>query len=330
MTDYAGWKYGGVQYPLTGATGASLLRDADPSLYYILDFYTSMLALHLGTRIAAQASIAGAPIASAVAMYIGYDPSPYLTQGYFKFPLLAVYRKKEKMVEKSKVWRDDQADLDVMYILPPLSAAEAEQMMPILRTVGRVLDLSTEQGWYPTYAPPAGATGALVWGPDHANLEKIEITEGTYGAWEHVNDEVFFSWRGNISMTERGSKVTTGIGALGAFSGATGALDLADEDGTTVINIAQILTQSAPTLTGATGATGPAAGGTSITLTGTLFKTPAAVTIGNVPAINVVVVSPTTITCTTGEHLNPGLVDIVVTNLLDGQSGTLSDGFTYT
>ncbi len=72
---------------------------------------------------------------------------------------------------------------------------------------------------------------------------------------------------------------------------------------------------------------GPAAGGTAVTLTGTGFTTGATVTIGGVAATNVIVVSATSITAVTAAHA-PGAVDVVVTNL-DGQSGSLANGFTF-
>jgi len=70
------------------------------------------------------------------------------------------------------------------------------------------------------------------------------------------------------------------------------------------------------------------AGGTSVTITGSGFQPSATVTFGGTAATNVVVVSDTTITATTPAH-SPGTIDVVVTNL-DGRSGTLTAGFTYT
>ena len=73
--------------------------------------------------------------------------------------------------------------------------------------------------------------------------------------------------------------------------------------------------------------TGPTAGGTSVTITGTNFVTGATVAIGGVAATGVSVDSATSITATTGAHA-AGLVDVVVTNP-DTQTGTLSNGFSY-
>ncbi len=83
----------------------------------------------------------------------------------------------------------------------------------------------------------------------------------------------------------------------------------------------------APTVTGVSPASGPLAGGTAITITGTGFLAGATVDLGGVAATAVVVVSATSITATSAAHA-PGAVIVTVTNT-DGQGGTLSGGFTY-
>jgi hypothetical protein len=83
----------------------------------------------------------------------------------------------------------------------------------------------------------------------------------------------------------------------------------------------------APTVTGISPTSGTANGGTAVTITGTGFLG-ATVTVGGTAATGVTVVSSTSITATTAAHA-PGIVDVVVTNS-DAQSGTLTQGFTYT
>jgi hypothetical protein len=73
---------------------------------------------------------------------------------------------------------------------------------------------------------------------------------------------------------------------------------------------------------------GSTTGGTSVTITGTGFVAGATVTIGGQPCTNVVVVSATSITCTTPAGAT-GAKDVVVTNP-DTQAGTLTGGYTYT
>ena len=84
----------------------------------------------------------------------------------------------------------------------------------------------------------------------------------------------------------------------------------------------------APTVTSVSPNTGPTAGGTSVTITGTNFATGAALTFGGTAALNVIVTSATTMTASTPAHA-VGAVSVAVTNP-DGQSGALTNGFTYT
>ncbi len=91
---------------------------------------------------------------------------------------------------------------------------------------------------------------------------------------------------------------------------------------------AQGIANPAPTITSITPNTGTAAGGTSVTITGTGFLAGATVSLGGTAATNVNVVSSTSITATTPAHA-AGAVSVVVTNT-DTQTGTLNNGYTYT
>ena len=73
---------------------------------------------------------------------------------------------------------------------------------------------------------------------------------------------------------------------------------------------------------------GTANGGTAVTITGTGFLAGATVKLGGTAATGVTVVSSTSITATTPAHA-AGAVSVVVTNT-DAQSGTLTNGYTYT
>ena len=81
-----------------------------------------------------------------------------------------------------------------------------------------------------------------------------------------------------------------------------------------------------PTVSSVSPNNGPAAGGTAVTITGTNFAAGATVKFGAAAATNVVVVSGTTITATT--PAGAGAVTVTVT--VNGQSGSLTNGFTYT
>ncbi len=83
-----------------------------------------------------------------------------------------------------------------------------------------------------------------------------------------------------------------------------------------------------PTLTAIVPATGPTAGATAVTLTGTEFGAGATVTIGGVAATSVVAASGVSLTAVTPAGV-AGIANVVVTKA-DGQSATLVGGYTYT
>ncbi len=74
---------------------------------------------------------------------------------------------------------------------------------------------------------------------------------------------------------------------------------------------------------------GPAAGGTTVTLSGTGFTSPASVYFGGTAASSVVVVSSTKLQAVTRAHAS-GTVSVAVTEGPHTQSATLAGGFTYT
>ena len=83
----------------------------------------------------------------------------------------------------------------------------------------------------------------------------------------------------------------------------------------------------APTLTTVNPSTGSTIGGTTVTLTGTNFVSGATVTFGGTAATSVVFASATSLAAVTPAH-TAGQVNVVVRNT-DGQSTTLTGGFTY-
>lgn len=97
--------------------------------------------------------------------------------------------------------------------------------------------------------------------------------------------------------------------------------------GTTGIMMYVAVVSPAPVITSVAPNIGSITGGTQITITGTSFAAGATVTIGGVACANVVVVSETTITCTT-PATTVGAKDVVVKNS-DGRTGSAIGGFTY-
>jgi hypothetical protein len=82
-----------------------------------------------------------------------------------------------------------------------------------------------------------------------------------------------------------------------------------------------------PVVTIVTPNSGPTAGGTSVTISGSNFKLGATITFGGAAASNIVFISANQLSCTTPAHI-PSTVDVRVTNP-DQQYGILLNGFTY-
>jgi hypothetical protein len=83
-----------------------------------------------------------------------------------------------------------------------------------------------------------------------------------------------------------------------------------------------------PAVTAVSPNSGPLAGGTNVTITGTGFTGATAVTVGGLPAKNVVVVSDSTVTATLPAD-TAGLHNVQVTTPLGSSAKVAADGFTY-
>ncbi|MBC8008810.1 MAG: IPT/TIG domain-containing protein [Burkholderiales bacterium] len=164
------------------------------------------------------------------------------------------------------------------------------------------------------------------------------------------NNQINLSWTDNASnessfRIERSLNGSSGWTLVGtAFPNRFGYSDTGLTAGTTYyyrvcsLNVAGNSTYSAavsatttggviaPTLTQVTPASGPAAGGTSLTLTGTAFTGATSVSVGGAAASSFTVVNATTITATTPAG-TPGLVGISVTT--PGGTASLPLSFTY-
>ncbi|HEY3349678.1 MAG TPA: M12 family metallo-peptidase [Thermoanaerobaculia bacterium] len=86
-------------------------------------------------------------------------------------------------------------------------------------------------------------------------------------------------------------------------------------------------TVDGPVVTGISPNSGPAAGGTAVTISGTGFVSGATVTIGGVAATGVAFVNATTLTATTGAHAD-GIVEVTVKNP-SNQGATAVGLYTY-
>lgn len=143
---------------------------------------------------------------------------------------------------------------------------------------------------------------------------------------------VTFGTSGGTGTGTIGSVTDVGDGTYtaaftGTANGLTAITITAAINGDTVTTtMPTIRVYDTPTVSAISPASGSAAGGASVTITGTKFDSAATVTIGGAAATSVVVVSTTSITCVTPSGTD-GAQDVVVTNT--DVSGTLTGGYTY-
>lgn len=337
MTDYQGFTHGAAEFPLAlgTTTGNSLLRDADPFVYYALEYFASVLNTHMSARLLQEATAVGMTrITSAVAETLPYHPGEYLTQAHVKFPLLALYRKEGKF-EYQGTRKRSVDQLELVYVLPPLTPGEHERLFPILKAVASIVDNRAEQGFDPSYTPsaPTGTAGDRVWSSTRAGADRVDVIAVNYDGGFASSPDVFMpAVVITIAATQRYEVLLT---ELEEFAGANVAIDHEDPaTQTTEADFIEFETQAEIEVSAIVPDTGSKAGGTAVTITyaGDLGTDLPSVKIGGVPCTSVVVVNSTTITAVTGAHTVFGaalIADVEVTNSY-GQTGTLSGSFTYT
>ncbi len=164
----------------------------------------------------------------------------------------------------------------------------------------------TVSGVSPTSGTTAGGTAVTITGTNFAAGATV-----TFGGTAATNVVVVSS----TSIT-----ATTPAHAAGAV---TVTVTVSGQSGSLTNGYTYLV---GPTVSSVAPNNGPVAGGTAVTITGTNFAAGATVTFGGTAASNVVVVSSTSITATTPAHA-AGAVTVTVT--VNGQSGSLTNGFTY-
>ncbi len=164
----------------------------------------------------------------------------------------------------------------------------------------------TVTGISPNYGTTSGGTSVTITGSNLTGATSVTI--------------------GGVSATGVTVVNSTTITAT-TPAGTAGAKDVAvTTTGGTGTGTSLFTYIAAPTVTGISPNSGPTAGGTSVTITGTSFTGTTSVTIGGAAATGVTVVNDTTITATTPAG-TVGAQDVVVTNAVG--SGTGTSLFTY-
>ncbi|WP_416193271.1 IPT/TIG domain-containing protein [Nitrobacter sp. TKz-YC01] len=159
----------------------------------------------------------------------------------------------------------------------------------------------------PNTGPPAGGTPVTITGTNFTGATAVTFGGTPATGVTVVNDTTITA--------------TTPAHAAGAV-----AVAVTTSGGTNSLPNGFTYSALAPSIISVTPNTGPATGGTPVTITGTNFTGATAVTFGGAPATGVTVVNDTTITATTPAHA-AGAVAVAVTT--PGGTNSLPNGFTY-
>ncbi|MBJ7519947.1 MAG: IPT/TIG domain-containing protein, partial [Solirubrobacteraceae bacterium] len=166
-----------------------------------------------------------------------------------------------------------------------------------------VTDVSPDQG------PTAGGTSVTITGTNFSSTTAVSFG-GTNAPGFTVNSPT--------QITVAAPARAAGTVAVRVTNSGGQSADTAADDYTYV---------AAPTVTGLAPTSGPAPGGTSVTITGTNLTAASAVTFGGVNATGYTVDSPTQITATA--PAGSGTVDVRVTTAGGQSANTAADNFTY-
>jgi len=324
---------GGAVFPLVSPGTNTALQDADPTLFYALDFWAAMIRQHVGARMLSVIANLSPPLnwtnstgaPDVVRQQYPYDVGPYLLELQAQMPLLACWRGTTTYNKHTAGYYDDNCKFTLAYVLPPLHASQAEQLIPFLRAIEADIRNRTDQAWDPSYAPPGGTLGDQFDSAAYANVEEIGFLDGAHGAMPASGNLVFPTLIMHGFVIERDNLVN---GQFPTFGGGDITVNLVSDDLTTIPDFVEASTQQAPTITSLSTTSGTIDGGTSVTFTGTLFLTNPMVLFGNTPATNIVWNSATSITCETPAVSGPGTMGVVVINR-DSQSAFLPNAFTF-
>ncbi len=220
--------YGGLSLPLAASSSNSLLVDADPAVYLALDFLAAMIRQYVGARLVAEAAAAdcGAPITNAVMTTLPYPPGPFLMQEQMPLPALFLFRHTSKNDYATLSRSHATGMLECNYVLPALSGAQAEKILPIRHAIELLLADRIENGQDDAYTPPGGSLGEPVW--LRAGIERIDFGDVTYGGFEGVGSLYLPALTMTTTIKER-HKGAPGI----VLTGVRDRVTVRDADGTT-------------------------------------------------------------------------------------------------
>ena len=170
-----------------------------------------------------------------------------------------------------------------------------------------------------TYAAIPGVTTVSPNNGPTAGGTAVTITGSNFGSGATVT----FGTAAATNVVVVNATTITATTPAGSAGAVTVTVTVSGQSGNLANGFTYVAT---PTVTSVSPNTGSTVGGTAVTITGTNFAAGATVTFGGTAATNVIVASATQITATTPAKA-AGAVTVTVT--VNGQSGSLTNGFTY-
>ena len=321
---------GSVVYPLPTATGNTALQDIDPVLYRMIEFYKGVLPLHLGaywnqcvTQVG-RADLLNIDWLN-VGQAIHYAMPLLKSQAQYRFPLLSVFRDTERYQHLSIPKYETNANIQVIFALPPWAIEQLDVMDPFLKAVSNIILDRTFVGYDTNFN-----NGEPVW--TESGLELIRIVKSQYGQLPSLGGEI--QCRSVAITLEVHEERRIYYPQYSEYSGAS--LDIqfvgsSASDGYAtnppIDNFIDVSTQYPCEVISVSPATGPRLGGTLLTINGQGFVGQVGgVSVCGQPVSNFTVLGPNQIQLVTPPG-NPGLGNIVVVS--SAGTGFLHNAFTY-
>jgi len=186
------FSHGAVKFPLLVGTGQTLLRQVDPTIFFLIDFFRWAIRHYAGEKFVSAAQNAGlTDIDDAVRATSAMDPVPYLLQSHMRFPFLAVYRTDAEFEERTMTRRQDASTIVVAYVLPPMVPSQAEQVAPITKAIASIIDRMVVSLGDPLYAPPGFSMGDSIARTEITGLSDLDVVRSDFGSWPGGKDLYF-------------------------------------------------------------------------------------------------------------------------------------------
>lgn len=169
MADYEQFQFGSVQFPLE-LNATPIDEFGDPPLFTVLEYIKFCLQKYLGDRWDAEFADFPELVGNIVAEDVNYDPTYYFQQAQYTLPLLALYRTKSEVFEKTAVWYATRSEWQLLYVFEPVKTEQIRKVSTFLQLIANVITDRIEQGYDPGYK-----NGELIF--ETAGISKIKVVD---------------------------------------------------------------------------------------------------------------------------------------------------------